>query len=482
MKNKKKILVDITYGMSFRNMVLNEKFWSYLTSNYHVDVITPLKFSSGDIERLGISNIYDFSPQNLSFFKRIFLSANFRAINTVRLMYISDFFLKQFHGWPLVSRFHQSMQGKDELTIDLFFWSAVKRTFLGRFIKRIINFFPIFHPVESIFKKNSYEFLINTHTSELSSVLTAKVANKKNIPVISFPMGLDNIMHGPILFKPAKILFWGEDQKIEFERFQVNWNNDLSNVEQRVLGNLIFDTLKIKEKKIDIKDLYDINQETSFLLFCTMFEMHHPGQIQICEDIIKFLDEFSLTHKLIIRLRPGADLELWKNFSSRHSERVILQVPSGASFDKSSLKKSIDVDKEIEDIAIYASTVSQSSIVISRAHSTTYTDALFLNTPSILSQYYPFDVKRTKGFKDMWSQVCTFYPHHKKGYNFAHDKEELTKYLTSIFSSKTNDIEPHQKKLLEKQLNVASNSAGQIAIDEIKSFQALIDGVHFNET
>jgi hypothetical protein len=477
MKDKKRILVDISYGMSFRNIVLNKSFWNYLTSEYQVDIVTPLNLNLADIKNLGISNIYNISHQELGLVRRLLLKINYKALHIKRFIDLSDFFLRQHHGWPLVSRFHQSMQDKDNLTIDLFFWPAIKRTFLGKYIRRLVNLFPILHPIDSILRKNKYEFLINTHTSEYASVLNSQVANKRDIPIISFPMGLDNIMHGPILFKPTKILFWGADQEFEFNKFQINWNNEMSKIHQGVLGSLIFDSLRKKSDSVDISSLYDFNQSDGFLLFCTMVEYNHPGQVEICEDIINFLSLKHLNHRLIIRLRPGFDKEMWTSFKFSHPDRVILQTPSGVSFDKSSVRNNIDIKEELEDISVYASTINQSSLVISRAHSTTYTDALYLGTPSVLSQYYPLNKKRSKGFQEMWDQVCTVYPHHKRGYNFAFNQEQLIEYLDLVLTKEKNnikEIESDQKALLEKQLNLSSITIGELAVEEIKNFEILI--------
>ena len=477
MKDKKRVLVDIPYGMSFRNVLLNKKFWNYLTSEYKVDLITTLSINPNDMQELGISNVYNIAHQELGFVRRLLLSINYKALHIKRLMDISDFFLRQHHGWPLVSRFHQSLQDKDNLTIELFFWSAIKRTFVGKYIKRVVNLFPKFHPLDAILKKNSYFFIINTHTSDYTSVLNSQVANKREIPVISFPMGLDNIMHGPILFSPTKILFWGEDQKFEFNKFQINWNAQMSKVDQGVLGNLIFDTLQKETNSVDIKSLYGIDKNQSFLLFCTMVEFNHPGQVKICEEIINYLVLKGLNHKLIIRMRPGYDEAMWENFKSSYPDRVILQNPIGVSFDKSNFRNNVDIKEELQEISIYASTISQSSLVISRAHSTTYTDALCLGTPSIVSQFYPLDKKRTKGFQEMWEQICTVYPHHKKGYNFSFDSDHLMEYLEYAIEkekSGINIINNDQKYLLEKQLNVNSNNIGDLAIEEIKKFEISI--------
>ena len=165
-----------------------------------------------------------------------------------------------------------------------------------------------------------------------------------------------------------------------------------------------------------------------------MVECNHPGQVEICEDIIELLKTRDLEHKLIIRMRPGFDEKMWSDFQSDHPNRVILQMPSGASFDKSNARNKISLDAEYEDVSIYSSTLNQSSMVISRAHSTTYTDALFMGTPSVVSQYYPLDKRRSAGFEEMWKQVCTVYPHHKEGYSFAFNNEDLKEYINSILA------------------------------------------------
>ena len=468
MSIKRKILVDVSYGMSFRNIVLNKTFWSKLTQEYEVHLITPLQIGSEDQKDLKISRVIDSSKWPRNFLVKILISINMRTLHIKRLMDLSDFFLKQHLGWPLVSRYHETYRNKDNLNQALYFWPAIKRTYVGKILKKIVSFFPIFHPADKIFKDNDYLFLINTHNSEYNSVLIAQVSQKNKVPIIGFPMGLDNIMHGPFLFEPDLLFFWGPDQDLEYSTVQVTWNKNLRNSRIEMLGNLIFDTLDQTKDR----EAFDENEEiidTPFLLFTTMPEDDHPGQEQICKTIVDYLRTNHLPHKLVIRLRPGHDELMWQNFKIQNVDEVILQIPSGISFDKSGAKNKIDLNKEIRDMSNYSSTIYQSEAVISRALSTTYTDSLFIGTPAITTQYYPEDGNRSKGFHEMWKQICTFYPHYQKGYKFVFNDEELIDFLKGIIETKNELlINEDQINFLNRQFYVGEESVGDRAFEIIK--------------
>ncbi len=468
MSIKRKVLVDVSYGMSFRNVVLNKTFWSKLTQEYDVHLITPLQIGSEDQKKLKISQVIDSSKWPRNLFIKILISLNMRALHIKRLMELSDFFLKQHLGWPLVSRYHETYRNQDNLNQALYFWPAVKRTYLGKFLKKIVSFFPIFHPSEKLFKDNDYLFLINTHNSEYNSVLIAQVSQKNKVPIVSFPMGLDNIMHGPFLFEPDLLFFWGPDQDFEFSKVQVRWNQNLLHTRKEMLGNLIFDTLD-QTKEGEAFDENEEKVEKPFFLFTTMPEDDHPGQEEICKTIVDYLRTNHLPHKLVIRLRPGHDDSMWQKFKLQNSDEVILQIPSGISFDKSGAKNNIDLSKEILDISNYSSTIYQSEAVISRALSTTYTDSLFIGTPAITTQYYPYDKNRSEGFHEMWKQICTFYPHYQTGYKFVFNAEELIEFLKGIIDTKKElSIDENQINFLNQQFYVDEEAVGDRAFEKIK--------------
>ena len=384
---------------------------------------------------------------------------------------LSDFFLKQGLGWPIVSRFHETLMAKDELTKDLFYWPALKRSFLGNFYKWIFNLFPLAYPHESLLKKEEYEFIINTHNSEPSSVLISRAANKQNIPVVCMPLGLDNIMHGPLLFTPDLMLFWGEEQENEFKTMQIPWNNSLSETKTKIVGCLIYDNFfEFKQSKDFFYEQYDLREDEKIILFPVHIEDNHPGQISICKTIVSFIEKNKLSAKLMVRLRPNFDIDMWKEFQKDNPNKVILQIPKGVSFDKSSSFLEMDIEIELNETEIFASSFSSSSVVVGRALSTTYTDSIFLGTQTIIAQYYD-DKKRTKVFQRMFDQVCTFYPYYKKGYEFAFSEEELIEFLErNLLDNPEIVIEQKKIELLKKQVGDLESKSGLKAITAINEF------------
>lgn len=470
-KNRRKILVVIPYGMCFRNVVLNNTLWSYLTGNFIIDIATPLIINQRDKRIIRVNRIYNYNNKKYKLFYKILISLNARIHHIEQFMDLSDFFLKNGLGWPLVSRYHDSYRGREDLTKNLFFWPAIKRTCIGKLLKRIIRFFPLFHPFNRTLKKNNYDFIIITHNSEYQCVIIAQIANKLKIPVVCIPLGLDNILHGPILFFPDLMLLWGNEQKHEFEKIQIPWNEKLSRTKIEIVGCVIYDNyLNSDNDKQYFYNLYNIKQNEKIILFTAHIEHTHPGHIDICETIIKFIKDNSLKARLLVRLRPGFDVEMWKRFQQDNINYVILQIPKGVSFDKSLKAQKIDIEKEIEEIRIFSASFTNSSIVVTRALSTTYTDSLALATPCIVVQYYKKDRHRMDAFKNYFAQVSTFYPYWNI-INMAYNEEKFIQFLQrSLIDEENVNIDDNNRKLLYNQVFSLDGNAGQRAVDAIINY------------
>ena len=58
---REKMLLLLPYGMCARQILLNKELWHYLSNNYDIDLMSPIKFT----ENVGVQNIFDNNPTNL---------------------------------------------------------------------------------------------------------------------------------------------------------------------------------------------------------------------------------------------------------------------------------------------------------------------------------------------------------------------------------------------------------------------------------
>lgn len=462
-QKKEKILVVVPYGMCFRNVVLNNHLWNYLKANFSIDIFTPLVIKEQDKKRIAVRKVYNYEKYKL--FSKYLINLNRKIHGIRKYMDLSDFFLKNSLGWPLVGRYHVNFRCREDLSKDLFFWPAIKRTKIGKFFKKIIRFFPLFHPYKRILKKNNYKFIIITHNAEPECVITAQIANRLKIPVVCIPLGLDNILHDSMLFFPDLMLLWGKEQKQEFEKIQIPWNEKLKQTKLELVGCLIYDNYL----NLDNEKKY-LNEK--IILFPAYIEDYCPGQTDICKTVIKFIKDNNLKTKLLIRVRPGFDVEMWKRFQKDNPNYVILQFPQGVSFDKSSKTQIVNIDQEIEDIKIFSTTFRNSSLVIIPALSTTYTDSLALGTSSIIIGYSPRDGSREESFKNYFGQALVTYPHWG-WYNIAFKEEELINFMRkNLLIEEIINISEGDKNLLFNQAFLVDGKAGERAVEAIKRFLA----------
>ena len=83
---KEKILVLMPYGMCLRQIILNERLWSYLTENYDVEIISPIKIDSEILDSNKIRNL-----NNNKFIKRFIRSLSSKSMIYYRASLMTDF-------------------------------------------------------------------------------------------------------------------------------------------------------------------------------------------------------------------------------------------------------------------------------------------------------------------------------------------------------------------------------------------------------
>lgn len=457
---KERVLVVLPYGMCFRNFIFNESLWGYLTDNYVIDVLTAMRVK--DKEKLHIDKILNPLPRNL--LNRIRRSVNYRILHCLRQLDYCDYYLTQDLG-TILDRNYKAYS--KEWRKGCLFWGAVNNSCAGYFLKKIFKKYPFFHPVQKTLKENKYKFIVTSHVDEEECILTTRVARKLGIPTICITLGVDNIMNSPMLCVPDLLLLWGPDQASEYERFQVPFNEELKKTKCLSLGNLMYDNyLKIKPDQKKILTKYNI--DSKFILFPALTEAILPGQMVICERVLKFIRDNDLKLKLVVRVRPGYDENMWLKFKADNEDLVVVQIPDGASYNKSSKGLLIDHEYELQQIEEFVTIVKSSSLVLDPSWSTVYLDALALNTPAVFV-CYPWNDQGRKTLhpaRHSYQIYMALYPSWDN-LKIVLSEEELITFLDKFFI-KDKDAYCIPQRLFEGQAFAADGRVGHRAVDAIQ--------------
>jgi len=462
--NKNKILIILPYGMCLRQIVLNQTLWDYLVKNYKVDVMTSLELSN-DI--VGINKIIDTAPTN--FFEKILKNVSTRSTFSLRASKMVNFFLDNNLGENFALRWKWfGDQAKHIVVMS----ALVSLRFIGAFIKSSLYFFSKIYPVFFL-KKNKYNFVIITHTSDLNCTMLGLGANHLKIPLISITLGLDNYAHGPLLYKPDLMLLWGDEQLDDFNKYHLSHNKELLNTECHKIGSLIHDNylqLKKSEYKDYLLENYLLNKTQKFILVAAMIEEIIPNQTVLCELVIKFLEEHNLQHKLLIRKLPHIDNDLWREFYNKYPNRVIIQEPKSASFDKRSDSLKFDLKTSKEDLEEFVQTLDRSELIVGLYPSTLLLDAMLFNKQSAVAAFDWTEKQKFGGHPQEKFYLSKKYTHqHREHFNFLYSKESFYSFLVEILLEKTNFPEQRREiftKITGSSIDGFSGEKAVKAIDE----------------
>jgi hypothetical protein len=195
-----------------------------------------------------------------------------------------------------------------------------------------------------------------------------------------------------------------------------------------------------------------------------------PGQTDLCEAIDSFIRSQRLDVKLLVRPRPNFDIAMWEAFEQHHPDVVRLQIPEGASYDKSGWREVFDLEKERSDIQTFVTTLRSSALVLCPSFSTMSIDALALGSPSVVAAY-------------TWSQHHRHIHTHLKEYmcNLAHyahwrklkvvlSEGELMEFLEAFFVRGDRQSADDPEFLLERVTAPFDGEAGVRAVEAIEKF------------
>jgi hypothetical protein len=424
----KKILIIAPFGMTLRQIILNDKFWKYLNDNFEIHIKSPVEIDN--YSDLGISKTFNFKPVNI--LEKVGLKICSYFFHNIKNYTDVEFFVKNNLGEHLVQRIIR--ETKKDIIIN--------RYSIYSFLKPIEKLMYIL--LELVCQKvtrvssENYSFLLITHISEFISNIEAISANQKKTPVITYTLGMDNYRHGKLLFNPSLMLLWGKEHEYEFKGWHQDKYPAMKNVNYKIAGNLAHDFYIKNIKKQLVTDYIFEKKNKSFsgyIVVPAMLEHNIPGQTIMVEKLISYVKIRSLDILIIVRILPGADIDMWKNFENKYFENVLIQEPMGASFDKRGAKNNFNLQQEKFDASFFSSLLAGAELILNLYPSTVTIDGYLMGTPSILPLFSWHDLNTIDEHpyaKIVLAKILThpLNKQHNIVYNLSELHNELDKILT----------------------------------------------------
>jgi hypothetical protein len=377
---KRRVLAVVPYGMALRNLVLNEALWSYLTGTYEVDLATP--FEIPDASQLGVANVLH-DPRRRSV-AGIVDRVRRRAVGALMELDRMAFFRRANEAETFQAIYRYAVI--DGRAGRLLFWSWLGHSPLARPVRWLARAIGTIGLGAADVRR--YDFVLLTHPAELRCMAYGLAANAHGVPVVCMPMGMDNLMHGPLVFVPDLLLAWGQEQARDLT-LQQRFDPRLADTECVVVGSPTHDLYVRCDTAPDLDRIYSLAATDQVILFPAFIEKYGPSQLAFCALILDFIRRSGRPLKLLVRARPGIDETLWRDFQARHPVEVRLQLPTAASYDKSGLVSGFDPAGERTEVALFAATLRRAAVVVASWFTTVETDALLFGTPTIDAMFDP---------------------------------------------------------------------------------------------
>jgi hypothetical protein len=466
MKNNK-ILLVLPFGMCIRQILFNKVLWKYFINTYKVDILTPIKIVDSNLIGLRNVSLLDSDSKLTKLYKII----SYKSVFLWRLSGMVDFFLENDLGENLSLRWRWF----NNYCKKMFFYAALKNyPFIYKLFIRIVRKLSTIYP-NKIFKNQAYEFVVLTHMTDLECTLIGLGANKNGIPVITVTLGLDNYRHGPLLYVPDLMLLWGDEQVYEFNNYHLSHNEELKRTEYETIGSLIHDLYLERIDKIpqsSVNKKYSIDENESFILVPAMIEEMLPSQKSLCEIIIDFIKLHNLNIKIVVRMIPKTDQDMWHSFRDENFDYIILQEPSSTIYDKREGLRTLDYKQSYSDIDEFVYTIKNALLIINLYPTTLILDAMLLGTDSVVAMFdwtTKGDMGRHPQEKFYLAKKITH--QHSKHYNLLYSREELYDFMYSYLVKGEKGSHENSMELFN---NVCGKSltgqSGYLASKAIDSF------------
>ncbi len=466
------VLLVLPYGMCFRNIVMNEDLWGYLTQTYHVDILTDFEINKH--AALGIRHIFSLSRKGVP--ARLARAVNHAGVHCLRLLEGTQFFLWGDLGstWAGIYR----VLKQDSKRGRLLLFGAIKeyqRRWPASWIVKALNWFPFLHPASSVLMQHRYAFVMLGHTNENECILVGRQANRHGVPVICPVMGVDNLTHGLLLFVPDLLLLWGRQQVKEFVEFHLPLKPELARTRCEIVGSLIYDNyVKTSDEGGErLRAEYGIAANEEIMLFPAYPTHLLSGQQRLCELIVEFLIRERIRAKFLIRLRPDSDPAEWTPLADRYPDTIRLQVPVSAAYAKDDQSGRFDVQEASEDIALFVRTVRNSTLLVLPSLSTMYLDALVFGVPSVIAMFNYESPGSLIPHRDLKTYLdFTMIDPAFRNLKVAASRDEMLEFLRRVFILRERD------HLLPEgifELQVASSNDGQSGARASRAIQGFLE-------
>ena len=380
-RKKRRLLVVAPYGIPLRDLVLNKAVYRYLFEESETDVLTPFSFDNP--VKWGFANhIPLVIPSGFNKLKYFLAS---RALSTKYQSNYADFYTET--NWESTLEalmLHHGIQS--EPLFNPHRWKLATRFPLS-ILSGLLDMSTVFEQLsfKSLFRDTAYDAVITSHPVEGDSSLVTAAAKSAGVPVFCIVGGSDNLhVGGPVLVDFDLITTWGEEQEECWTDHQVRVRPSLSKAMVRRGGSLLHDQILDPTNEIS-SDAHvgGVPDGKLLVTFAAYVSSVYPNQTGVCQAILDTFDEHDIDGHLLIRVRPGYDDQMWKDFAAENPTRVTVQIPEGVFFTKWDVRQLVDLQHEISERDAYIATLKRSSLVVTAAFSTVFLDAFAAGTPAI---------------------------------------------------------------------------------------------------
>ncbi len=459
--------------MTFRNVVLNNHLWSYLTDRYDVDILTPLSVESQ--RDLRAREVFSYPQQGVL------------PQLTRRLLQV-ELYLRYLP-------FYTTLALDAELKIIRYRWlrsNTARRLFVllgrlgatrvGRWIGALLSRVPV--PDRRLVARilnGGYALVLCSHTHELVSIIVSRAAREAGVPVACIVLGVDNLInHGPMLMHPDLLLAWGRRQVEEFTEYQCRFEPRLKGVRVEVVGNLAYDMytqMRMTPREDFVRSL-GLEADRRIILLTVTVEWFMPEQPRLAETIVRAIVESDPRAVLLIRPRPGFDQEVWRAFGRRFPEHVRVQTPVGRSYYTGPSESVVKIEEELAAMQQFADTLHHAEVVVTSTPSTIWLDALLFGRPSITVVYNPV-LDRTPTPLRLWLD-CQLSRPFLADYVLADSSERLAMLVRDHLSGR-RPVRTGSTALLAQMAGVGGPPAGERAARALDRLMRQTQGERIEE-
>ena len=373
------ILVASSHGLGLREVLLNKTFSEKLFQRYEVDVISP--FDSMKLDEWGIKRHYTIGDSNR--IQHYFRSLTHRALSTRTRLAFRKFY--DDTGWKYVYEALRYYESFGVVGINRDKWAKIANTSIGSIVDRIARLFPIRYPHASLISKKNYDAVIVTHPLDGEGVIIAQIAKRAGVPVICIATGIDHLFTGgPIMMEPDLLLTWGTEQDDNWREHHAKFFPKLRDTKVVQIGGLAHDRF-ISETgtKLFENEYPEVDSDAKVVTFVAFSERAYPGQMTTCDAILETFKKQGVKGHLVVRVRPGREDKMWREYAAERPGLVSVQIPTGIFFTKWTTQSKVDRANEQHEVSLFGATMRRSDLIVTAGFSTVFLDAFATGTPAI---------------------------------------------------------------------------------------------------